>query len=167
MTAHHERAAQTKINKRSAARLAIVQALYQMDLAGSDVFATIAEFEAHRLGREVDGAQYAATDVKFFRDVVGGIVREQLSLDPLIDGALKDDWPLARVDSILRQVLRAGAYELHHRPDVPGKAAISEYVEVAKAFFEAGDEAKIVNAVLDRIARAARPQDFGPRPSRA
>lgn len=148
-------------NKRSAARLAAVQALYQMDVAGSDVGATLAEFEALRLGKEVDGTQYAAADTGFFRDLVGGVVRDQLTIDPMIDNALREDWPLARIDSTLRQILRAGAYELHNRLDVPARAAISEYVDVAKAFFDQGDETKITNAILDRLARAARPQEFG------
>jgi N utilization substance protein B len=150
-----------KGNKRSTARLAAVQALYQMDLAGSDVLVTMAEFENFRLGKEVDGATYGAVDTQFFRDIVGGVVREQRALDPLVDDGLRDDWPLSRIDSTLRQILRAGAFELRHRRDVPAKAAISEYVDVARAFFEDGDEPRIVNAVLDRLARAARPQEFG------
>jgi N utilization substance protein B len=150
-----------KGNKRSTARLAAVQALYQMDLSGSDVSQTIAEFEAHRIGREVDGDVYAAADVQFFRDLVGGVVREQRSIDPTIDQLLAEGWPLSRIDSTLRQILRAGAFELTSRLDVPAKAAISEYVDVARAFFEGGDEPKIVNAVLDRMARAARPFEFG------
>lgn len=155
-----------KGNKRSTARLAAVQALYQMDLSGSDVGATIAEFEAYRLGREVEGAQYGAADVQFFRDLVGGVVREQRDIDPRIDRALADGWPLSRIDSTLRQILRAGTFEITSRLDVPAKAAISEYVDVARAFFEDGDEPKIVNAVLDRLARSARPFEFGaPRPS--
>jgi transcription antitermination protein NusB len=148
-------------NKRSTARLAAVQALYQMDLSGSDVFATMVEFETYRLGKDIDGDVYGAADPAFFRDIVGGVVREQRVLDPLIDTALAEGWPLTRIDSTLRQILRAGAYELRHRRDVPAKAAISEYVDVARAFFDKGDEAGIVNAVLDRLARAARPQDFG------
>ena len=155
-----------KGNKRSTARLAAVQALYQMDVSGSDVGATIAEFEAYRIGREVDGAHYGAADLQFFRDLVGGVVREQRAIDPSIDGALAEGWPLSRIDSTLRQILRAGVFELTNRLDVPAKAAISEYVDVARAFFEDGDEPKIVNAVLDRLARSARPFEFGgPRPS--
>lgn len=155
-------------NKRSSARLAAVQALYQMDVAGSDLTATIAEFEAYRLGKEVDGIAYRAADIAFFRDIVAGVVREQLELDPLIDEALKAGWPLARIDSTMRQILRAGAFEIRHRLDVPARAAIVEYVDVARAFFEDGDEPRMVNAVLDRIAHAARPYEFGaPKPEGA
>lgn len=150
-----------KGNKRSTARLAAVQALYQMDVAGSDVYATISEFEAYRLGKDIDGDQYGAADPAFFRDIVGGVVRTQLEIDPLIDRALLEGWPLARIDSTLRQILRAGVYELFHRMDVPAKAAINEYVDVARAFFDKGDEARIVNAILDKLARSARPDDFG------
>jgi N utilization substance protein B len=156
-----EAARAPKGNKRSTARLAAVQALYQMDLAGADVTATIREFEAFRLGREIDGVTYAEADPGFFRDVVGGVVREQLEIDPLVDHALKEGWPLARIDSTLRQVLRAGLYELRYRRDVPAKAVIVEYVDVARAFFEDGEEPRLVNAVLDRLARAARPVEFG------
>lgn len=150
-----------KGNKRSTARLAAVQALYQMDLAGADVAVTIREFEAYRLGREIDGVTYAEADPGFFRDVVGGVVREQLEIDPLIDDALKVGWPLARIDSTLRQVLRAGLYELRFRRDVPARSVIVEYVDVARAFFEDGEEPRLANAVLDRLARSARPAEFG------
>ena len=147
-------------NKRSTARLAGVQALYQMDISGSDLFATLSEFEAFRLGQEVDGVAYRDADLAFFRDVVSGVVREQLILDPLIDNALKEGWPLGRIDSTLRQILRCGAYELMHRHDVPARAAIVEYVDIARAFFDAGDEPRLVNGVLDVLARSARPKEF-------
>ncbi len=149
-----------KGNKRSLARLGSVQALYQMDIAGSDLQQTLVEFESYRLGCEVDGVEYAKADVVFFRDVVSGVVREQRELDPIIDQTLAKDWPLTRIDSIMRQILRSGLYELMYRSDVPPKAAISEYVDVARAFFEEGDEPKVVNAVLDRLAKLARPDDF-------
>jgi N utilization substance protein B len=150
--------------KRSSARLAAVQALYQMDLAGSDLLVTLAEFERFRLGQEVEGDQYEPADVGFFRDLVGGVVREQRSIDPEVDGALAETWPLTRIDATLRQILRAGSYELRHRPDVPARAVINEYVDVARAFFDRGDEARITNAVLDRMARAARPAEFAAAP---
>ena len=98
-----------KANKRGAARLAAVQALYQMDLAGSGLNEILAEFESHWIGREVEGAQYLPAEAAFFRDVVSGVVREQRELDPLIDDALSKSWPLKRVDTVLRAALRAGA----------------------------------------------------------
>src|SRR5215468_979736 len=101
-----------KANHRGAARLAAVQALYQMDIAGTGVNDILAEFESHWIGREVEGAQYLPAEAAFFRDVVSGVLREQRSIDPLVDEALSRRWPLKRVEAILRAVLRAGCYEL-------------------------------------------------------
>ncbi len=147
-------------NQRGAARLAAVQALYQMDLGGVTLPDVIAEFEAYRLGRELDGNQYRDADAAFFRDIVTGAVRDQRTLDPAINQALTPDWPLARVDATLRAILRAGAFELSARPDVPARVAISEYVDVAKAFFEE-DVPGMVNGVLDTLARTLRASEFG------
>lgn len=144
-------------NKRGSARLAAVQALYQMDVVGTGMLEIVAEYEEHRLGKEVDGAQYLEADPQWFRAIVAGVVGEQKKLDPIIHDCLTDDWPLSRLDSTLRAVLRAGAFELVMRPDVPAAVAVSEYVDIAKAFFGA-DEPKLVNAVLDRIARKCRPE---------
>ncbi|MGA7974046.1 MAG: transcription antitermination factor NusB [Pseudolabrys sp.] len=149
-----------KANRRGAARLAAVQALYQMDLAGTGLNEILAEFESHWLGREVEGAQYLPAEAAFFRDIVSGVVREQRALDPLIDTALQKTWPLKRVEAILRAALRAGAYELTHRRDVPARVVVSEYADVAAAFVEK-DETGMVNAVLDQLARQARPEEFG------
>ena len=110
-----------KANKRGAARLAAVQALYQMDLAGTGLNEILAEFESHWLGREVEGAQYLPAEAAFFRDIVGGFTAEQRRLDPLIDQALASGWPLKRVEAIVRAVLRAGAFELDKRPDIPSR----------------------------------------------
>jgi N utilization substance protein B len=148
-----------KANRRGAARLAAVQALYQMDIAGTGVNDIMAEFEGHWIGREVEGNQYLPAEAAFFRDVVGGVVREQRKLDPLIDTALAQSWPLKRIEAILRAVLRAGAYELDHRRDVPARVVVSEYVDVANAFVER-DETGMVNAVLDQIARKLRSAEF-------
>ena len=104
-----------KANKRGAARLAAVQALYQMDLAGTGLNEILAEFESHWIGREVEGAQYLPAEAAFFRDIVSGVVHEQRELDPLIDEALSKGWPLKRIETVLRAALRAGAYELIHR----------------------------------------------------
>ena len=140
-------------NQRGAARLAAVQALYQMD---------IAEYEAHRLGGEIDGEQYRPADPAWFRAVVSGVVENQRALDPAIRASLTEDWPLSRLDATLRAILRAGAWELTAKKDVPVAVIVNEYVDVARAFFE-DDEPKIVNAVLDRLARTYRGD---PKPSK-
>lgn len=140
---------------RSAARLAAVQALYQMDVAQTPLDDIIDEFVDHRLGREIEGAIYAAADKAHFEEVVRGVVRAQRVIDEEINGALARGWALARMDSTLRAVLRAGTYELKERPDIPLKVAINEYVDVAHAFFE-GEEPGVVNAVLDRLGRRLR-----------
>lgn len=142
-------------NQRSAARLAAVQALYQMDVGGAGVLEVVAEYEAHRLGQEIDGEVYRRADAQWFRSIVSGVVAAQRQLDPMIRSALTADWPLSRLDSTLRAILRAGAYELSNRGDVPIAVIVSEYVDIAKAFY-AEDEPKLVNAVLDRLARRLR-----------
>ena len=150
--------AEKKANKRGAARLAAVQALYQMDIGGAGINDIFAEFESHWLGNEVEGDQYLPAEEAFFRDVVAGVLRDQNKLDPLIDDALSKGWPLARIEAILRAVMRAGSYELEHRKDIPARVIISEYVDVAHAFVES-DETGMVNAVLDQIARHFRPDE--------
>jgi len=150
-----------KANKRGAARLAAVQALYQMDMAGTGLNDILAEFESHWLGREVEGAQYLPAEAAFFRDIVSGVVREQRELDPLIDDALQSGWPLKRIEAVLRAALRAGCYELKARRDVPARVVITEYADVASAFVER-DETGMVNAVLDLIARKLRADEFTP-----
>ncbi|OAF08780.1 MULTISPECIES: transcription antitermination factor NusB [Bradyrhizobium] len=149
-----------KANRRGAARLAAVQALYQMDIAGAGINDIFAEFESHWLGNEVEGDTYLPAEAAFFRDVVSGVVRDQKKLDPLIDDALSKGWPLKRIEAILRAVLRAGAYELQHRKDVPGRVVVSEYVDVANAFVDR-EETGMVNAVLDQIGRQFRGDEFG------
>ncbi|SIQ53414.1 NusB antitermination factor [Rhizobium sp. RU33A] len=142
-------------NQRGAARLAAVQALYQMDIAGSGVLEVVAEYEAHRLGQEVDGETYLKADASWFRSIVAGVVRDQTKIDPMIRGALQDDWSLSRMDSTVRAILRCGTFELIERKDVPIAVIVTEYVEIAQAFFTE-DEPKLVNAVLDRIAKQVR-----------
>ena len=154
-----ERRDERKANRRGAARLAAVQALYQMDIAATGLNDILAEFESHWIGREVEGAQYLPAEAAFFRDVVSGVVREQIKLDPLIDDALAKSWPLKRIEAVLRAVLRAGAYELGHRSDVPARVVVSEYVGVANAFVDK-DETGMINAVLDQIARQFRAGEF-------
>lgn len=151
--------AKTSLKERSAARLAAVQALYQMDIASSPLKSVLSEFERHWIGREIEGERYEEAEEKHFRDVVEGVVREQLTIDPLIDRTLNEGWPLKRVESVLRATLRAGAYELYHRHDIPVRAVVSEYVDVAAAFLDKEDVG-MVNAVLDKLARTSRPKDF-------
>ncbi len=148
-----------RANKRGAARLAAVQALYQMDLAATPLHEILAEFESHWIGREVEGEQYLPAEAAFFREVVGGVVAEQRKLDPLIDDALAQGWPLKRIETVLRAILRAGAYELGKRMDIPARVIVSEYVDVAHAFVE-NDETGLINAVLDQIARQLRATEF-------
>jgi N utilization substance protein B len=148
-----------KANRRGAARLAAVQALYQMDIAGTSLNEILAEFESHWLGGEVEGSQYLPAEAAFFRDIVGGAVREQRKLDPMIDAALSAGWPLKRVEALLRAVLRAGAFELDQRKDIPARVVVSEYVDVANAFVDR-DETGMVNAVLDTLARQLRTAEF-------
>jgi transcription antitermination protein NusB len=149
-----------KANRRGAARLAAVQALYQMDIAGAGINDIFAEFESHWLGGEVEGAQYLPAEAAFFRDIVTGVVREQRTLDPQIDAALARGWPLKRIEAVLRAVLRAGTYELAHRRDVPARVVTSEYVDVASAFVDQ-DETGMVNAVLDQLGRELRGDELG------
>jgi transcription antitermination protein NusB len=144
---------------RSAARLAAIQALYQMDMTAIDLNAVIAEFEQHRLGQEIEGARYRNPEVSFFGELIRGVVKQQRRIDPLIDRHLAQGWRLARIDSILRAILRAGAFEILHRDDVPARVSITEYVDLAHAFFS-GEEPKVVNGVLDRIAKDVRPGEF-------
>ena len=148
-----------KANRRGAARLAAVQALYQMDIAGTPLNDILAEFQSHWIGQEVDGSQYLPAEAAFFRSVVQGVLEDQRRLDPLIDKALQGGWPLKRVEALLRAVLRAGVFELASRSDVPARVVVSEYVDVAHAFLDA-DETGMVNAVLDQLARQLRAGEF-------
>ena len=141
--------------ERSAARLAAVQALYQMDVAGKGVIDSTAEFEAYWIGREVDGIEFKPSDTGFFRDLLAGVVREQRPIDLKVDAALSAGWPLKRIEAVLRAILRAATYELLFRKDVPARVVISEYVDVTHSFY-GEDEPGLVNAVLDSIARDVR-----------
>lgn len=142
-------------NKRGAARLAAVQALYQMDVAGVGLLEITAEYEAHRLGKEIDGSQYREADPQWFRSILSGVVENQKKIDPVVRQSLLEGWPLSRLDSTLRAILRSGTYELMHRGDIPVAVIVSEYVDIARAFYD-DEEPKLVNAVLDRIAKRVR-----------
>ncbi len=147
---------------RSQARLAAVQALYQMDLAHTDTLDVIQQFAAHRFGESAEDAEVKNADLELFTAIVRGVVERQREIDPPLDAQLAKGWRLNRIDSIVRATLRSATYELLARDSVPARVVINEYVEVAKAFFE-GDESKLVNAVLDKVARKLRPREFGQR----
>ncbi|RME65033.1 MAG: transcription antitermination factor NusB [Alphaproteobacteria bacterium] len=139
---------------RSAARLAAVQALFQWDRSGDRPEQIVRQFIHQRLGEEIDGFKPAPADEAFFSDIVAGVAARRDDLDARIAAHLAENWTLARIDPLLLAILRAGTYELVARPDVPTATVINEYLDVVHAFYE-GVEAKFVNAVLDRIARAA------------
>jgi len=145
---------------RRAARLAAIQALYQMELTGEDAEAVVEEFVAFRFGREPEMAALGEPDAAFFGDIVRGVPLRQAEIDDAITRCLSSDWRLSRVDSILRAILRAGAFELVARPDVPAKVVINEYIELSHAFFSA-EEPSFVNAALDKLAHRKRAAEFG------
>jgi N utilization substance protein B len=151
--------------RRSAARLAAVQALYQIDLTGVlpgsvEVEKVISEFVRDRLGKEIDGDTYNEADEKLFVDIVRGACNRLSDLDGMIASALSPEWPFERLETVLRAVLRAGGYELLARADVPPRVVISEYLDVAHAFF-GGKEPGLVNGVLDRLAHVLRSEEIG------
>jgi transcription antitermination protein NusB len=140
---------------RAAARLAAVQALYQHDMEGTPTATLLNEFHHHRIGATIEDVEYADADVTFFDDLVRGALARRDEIDALIAQHLTKSWTLDRLDRPMRAILRAGAYELLARPDVPVGATISEYVDVAHAFYERR-EAGFVNGLLDAIAKAVR-----------
>jgi transcription antitermination protein NusB len=148
-----------KANRRGAARLAAVQALYQMDIASTGLNDILTQFEGHWIGREVEGEQYLPAERAHFRDLVCGVVDEQRRLDPMIDQVLASGWPLKRIEALLRAVLRAGAFELDRKRDIPARVIVAEYVAIADAFVDR-EETGMVNAVLDQIARQLRTEEF-------
>ena len=150
---------QDKKQMRSAARLYAVQALFQMETSGQTVKAVCREFEVHRFGATYDEGELAEGDVDHFREVVEKAVNWQAKIDQMTDRALVAAWPIERIDPVLRALFRAAGAELVDLP-TPPKVAITEYVDVAKAFFPDGKEPKFVNAVLDHMAREAKPEAF-------
>jgi N utilization substance protein B len=145
---------------RSAARLGAVQALYQMDIAGTDVGEVLAQFSTRAVGDDFEDGQCGEADYKFLKEIVDGVVREQGQIDPKINAALAKEWPLPKLDSTVRAILRAGSYELMFMDRVPARVALNEYVELAHAFFD-GEEAGFINGVLNQLARTSRPAEFG------
>lgn len=147
------------IPARTAARVAAVQALYQMDLAGTDLNDVIAEFLQERFSEAGKDETVQGADRTFFADVLRAVLRRQREIDPMVDEQLATGWRLIRVDAILRAILRAGVAELMDRGDVPAKVVINEYVNVSHFFFSE-DEPRVVNGVLDKIARKLRASEF-------
>jgi N utilization substance protein B len=145
----------SRSQSRSAARLAAVQALYQLEMEGSAVAPLLHQFHEHRLGATIEGATYAEAEQGFFDDVVKGVDARRGEIDTLITGKLAEGWALERLDRPMRAILRAGTYELIARPDVPVASVISEYVDVAKAFYDK-KESGFVNGLLDAVAKDAR-----------
>ena len=140
---------------RSAARLAAVQALYQHEMEGTPVPRLLREFHEHRLGATIEDAQYVEAEQSFFDDIVSGADARRAEIDEVIAGKLARDWSLDRLDRPMRAILRAGTYELIARPDVPVASVISEYVDVAHAFYDKR-ESGFVNGLLDAVAKEAR-----------
>lgn len=147
------------ISARTAARVAAVQALYQMDIAGTDLNDVIAEFLEVRFGEDAKDETIEGADRTFFAEILRAVLKRQREVDPLIDEQLATGWRLVRVDAILRAILRAGVAEFYERLDVPARVVINEYVNVAHFFF-AEDEPRVVNGVLDKIARKVRAKEF-------
>jgi transcription antitermination protein NusB len=146
--------------RRSVARLLAVQALYQLELnRETDPETVVREFARHRFGHEIDGDQYGEADPSLFDDIVCGVAADRERLDATISTALTEEWPLTRLDAVLRAVLHAGAYELVHRRDIPPRVSISEYTTVAHAFFS-GKEPGLANGVLDKLGRILRPAEM-------
>ena len=140
---------------RSAARLAAVQALYQQEMEKTPLPTLLHEFHQHRLGATIEGVEYADAEVDFFDDIVRGVDARRVELDALIAVRLAKDWSIERLDKPMRQILRAGSYELAARIDVPTGSVISEYVDVAKAFYDKR-ESNFVNGLLDAVAKDVR-----------
>lgn len=149
----------SKAAERSAARLAAVQALYQMDVSGKGVIDAFAEFETFWIGKEVEGINLPMADSAFFRAIISGVVKEQRAIDVKVDTALAAGWPLKRIELVLRAILRAGAWEMMFRKDVPPLVVITEYVDITHDFYE-DDEPGLVNALLDTIGNEVRPDEM-------
>jgi N utilization substance protein B len=146
--------------RRSAARLAAVQALYQIDHSGTPGDQVLEEFLRFRLGESFDTEQDVAPHKNLFSEIVQGVGANGSGIDDVISAALSNKWTFGRVEIILRAILRAGVYELQSRKDTPARVIITEYVDIAHAFYD-GQEPGMVNGMLDRISRTLRPGEFG------
>ncbi|MCW4461546.1 transcription antitermination factor NusB [Sphingomonas sp. BT-65] len=147
--------AKSRSKARAAARLAAVQALYQQEMEKTPLPRLLNEFHQHRLGATIEDVEYADADTDFFDDIVQGVDARRDEIDALIASKLSSDWSFDRLDRPMRQILRAGAYELLARNDVPTGAAISEYLDVTDAFYDRREKG-FVNGLLDAIAKAVR-----------
>jgi N utilization substance protein B len=147
--------------RRRAARMAAVQALYQLEMARPETTPdrVIAEFLSYRSGSEAESGAVGEMDRAWFSEIVSGTARERHDIDDMIAGALAEDWTVERLDSVLRAILRAGVFELSWRQDVPPRVVIDEYVAIAHAFFD-GKEPAMANGLLDHLARELRPEDM-------
>jgi N utilization substance protein B len=150
---------------RGAARLAAVQALYQIELSGGSPAQILQEFIEHRLGEAIDGLSLVGADRAFLSELVEGVAAESEALDDMLSAVLAEDWPVERLETLLRVILRAGAYELGYRPEIPARATITQYVNLAQAFFH-GKEPGMANGVLDHLAHSLRPEEFEDRDRR-
>jgi N utilization substance protein B len=160
ISAQGDHSQRTSRRRRSVARLAAVQALYQIEASGeADPQSVVREFARHRFGQEMDGDGLDDADPALFADIVCGVTNHRGRLDIEISAALTEDWPLPRLDSVLRAILRGGAYELMHRSDVPPRVALSEYTAIAYAFFT-GKEPGLANGVLNHLAHTFRDGDL-------
>jgi len=150
--------------RRSAARLASVQALYQMDMASTDIQDVVHQFTLYHFNQSEDDEETVKPDATFFKELLQGVVRRQRDIDPVVDEQLAAGWRLARIDSILRAILRSALFELMERPDVPVKVVINEYIDVAHAFFDE-DEPRVVNGILQKLAERYRPGEIKKAPA--
>ncbi len=149
--------------RRSAARLAAVQALYQLDIAGGVAESVVGEFNRYRLGGEVEGARLIEAEPELFGDLVLGVTQRRAEIDERLATVISEELPLDRLELLLQAILRAGAYEILTRHDIDPPLTISEYVDVANSFF-VRRESTVINGILDKLAREARPDDMGDRP---
>ena len=160
MTSRARRKPRPSRKARSAARLGAVQALYQMEVSDQGSEAALREFLDYRLGADIEGERYAEADAKFFSALVRGVVERQSEIDQALANCLVKGWELERLDTTLRAALRTATYELMARSDVPAKVVIDEYIEIARAFFEGGEEPAFLNGVLHRLASTLRPGEI-------
>ncbi|WP_245504080.1 transcription antitermination factor NusB [Lichenihabitans psoromatis] len=133
-----------------------------MEVARKGLNEIFAEFESHWIGQEVEGDQYRPAEIAFFRNILQGVLDHQTAIDKMTDEALQAGWPLRRVEAVLRAILRCGTYELMRRGDVPARVVITEYADLAAAFFDR-EEVGLVNGVLDGLAHTLRSDEFEPR----
>lgn len=145
--------------RRSAARLATVQALYQIELSGGAPESVVQEFIEHHLTEQPAEAELTEADPEFLAMLVAGVAGESALLDDMLSAVLADGWPVERLETLLRLILRCGAYELGYLPEIPARVIITEYVRLAQAFFD-GKEPGLANGVLDRMAHSLRPEEF-------